>query len=379
MAYEGYREGSPTPLNLSIPAPEFLQGDFSNLKDSQGRQIVIYNPFTGRNVNGVWTRDPFPNNKIPSNLMSPIALNILKLYPAPNVASQGSFYTQQNYFVPGGENLDKDTFYNLAIRFDFNLGDKDRVFFRHASNDRTEIRATNPVFNKAGADGQLPLKRVNDAYVLDWVRTASPTFIPNVRFSWNRYIEGSRGDPNKGHSPKELGFPAALVNQLSVPDWFGRYDLDNYSSLGRYYGFNYSNNFGVHPTATKIFRSHAIKTGLDFRLIVYNQQRPGNPFRIHANKNFTQKVYNTADSLSGSSIASLLLGVPGDASADYNVNPATVQRYYAPYIQDDWKVSRKLTVNLGLRVDFNQSPFERHDRINRTFDQIGRASCRERV
>jgi len=370
VAYEGYREGSPTPLNLSIPAPEFLQGDFSNLKDNQGRQIVIYNPFTGRNVNNVWTRDPFPNNRIPTNLLNPIALKILSLNPAPNVTSTGSFYTQQNYFVPGGENLDKDDFYNLAIRFDFNLGDKDRIFFRHASNDRTELRPTNAVLNKAGADGQLPLKRVNDAYVLDWVRTASPTFIPNLRFSWNRYIEGSRGDPNKGHSPTEVGFPAALVSQLSVPDWFGRYEFDNYSALGRYFGFNYTNNFAVHPTATKIFRSHTIKAGLDFRLIVYNQERPGNPFRIHANKNFTQRVYNTADSLSGNSIASFLLGVPGggNTTADYNVNPATVQRYYAPYIQDDWKVSRKLTLNFGLRMDFNQAPFERHDRLNRSFD-----------
>src|ERR1051326_1977603 len=50
-AYEGYREGTPTPLSLSFPAPEFLQGDFSNLKDSTGKQIVIYNPFTGRDVN----------------------------------------------------------------------------------------------------------------------------------------------------------------------------------------------------------------------------------------------------------------------------------------------------------------------------------------
>ncbi len=366
--YEGYREGTPTPLNLSVPAPEFLQGDFSNLKDAQGRLITIYNPFTGRNVNGVWTRDPFPGNKIPANMLNPIALNILKLYPAPNAPSQGAFYTQTNYFVPGGENLDKDDFYNLAIRFDFNFGDKHRLFFRHASNDRKEWRPTNPVLNKPGADGQLPLIRVNDAYVLDWVGTVNPTLIANVRASWNRYIEGSRGDPNKGHSPAELGFPASLVSQLSVPDWFGRYELSNYQSLGRYFGVNYTNNFGLHPTVTKMLHAHSIKAGLDFRLIVYNQQRPGNPFRIIANRNFTQREFNRGDALSGNSVASLLLGVPGDATADYNVNPATVQRYYAPYIQDDWKLSPRLTLNLGFRLDINQAPFERHDRLNRSFD-----------
>jgi len=84
-----------------------------------------------------------------------------------------------------------------------------------------------------------------------------------------------------------------------------------------------------------------------------------------------QRVFNTGDSLSGNSIASLLLGVlpsGGNNGADYNVLTSTVQHYYAPYIQDDWKITRKLTVNLGLRWDFNYSPFERYDRLNRGFD-----------
>jgi hypothetical protein len=88
-AYEGYREGTPTPLSLSVPAPEFLQGDFSNLKDTAGRQIVIYNPFSGRDVNGTWTRDPFTNNKIPGNMLNPIAQKILGFLPQPNVPSSG--------------------------------------------------------------------------------------------------------------------------------------------------------------------------------------------------------------------------------------------------------------------------------------------------
>ncbi len=368
FGYEGYREGTPTPLNLSIPAPEFAQGDFSNLRDNQGRLITIYNPFTGRNVNGVWTRDAFANNRIPANMLNPIAVNILKMYPAPNVPSAGSFYSQQNYFVPGGENLDKDDFYNLLIRFDFNIGDRHRVFLRHASNDRTEWRPTNPILDKPGADGQLPLIRVNDAYVLDWVGTMNPTTIVNVRTSWNRYIEGSRGDPNKGHSPVELGFPQDLVRQLSVTDWFGRYELDNYSALGRYFGVNFTNNFAIHPSLSKTFHGHSIKTGVDFRLIVYNQLRPGNAFRIQGTRAFTQREYNRGDALSGSSVASLLLGVPGNAEAAYNVNPSNVFRYYAPYFQDDWKVTPKLTLNLGVRWDINQSAFERHDRMNRSFD-----------
>jgi len=366
-AYEGYREGTPTPLSLSVPAPEFLQGDFSSLKDTAGRQIVIYNPFTGRDVNGTWTRDPFANNKIPGNLLNPIAQKILGFLPQPNVPSSGSFYSQNNYAV---QSIDQDSFYNLMLRFDHSFGEKHRIFFRHASNDRTEIRPTNDV-KGPGADGQLPLKRLNDAYVLDYVGALKPTFIANIRTSWNRYVEGSRGDPDVGHPPTELGFQAALVNQLSLPNLFGRYEFDNYQALGRYSSFNYTNTFAMNPNITMIHSGHTIHTGLDFRLIVYNNQNVGNPFRLQSTKAFTQKTYNTADSLSGNSLASFLLGVlpgGGNNGADYNVLTSTVQSYYAPYVQDDWKVTRKLTLNLGLRWDFNLSPFERYNRLNRGFD-----------
>ncbi len=364
FAYEGYREGTPTPLSLSFPAPEFLQGDFRNLKDTNGNLITIYDPATGRNVNNVWTRDPFPNNQIPANRFHPVALKILSLYPKPNTASSGSFYSQNNFYE---QSVDADDFYNMMFRFDQNIGDKHRIFFREANNDRTEIRPTNGI-SGAGADGQLPLKRINHAYVFDWVGTLKPTMIANMRVSWNRYVEGSRGDPNKGHSPAEVGFPTSLVNQLSVTDWFGRYQFDNYQAIGRYFSFNYTNTFSMNPNATWIVRDHSIHVGMDYRTIVYNNQNVGNPFLLNASKGFTQKVYNTADSLSGNSIASFLIGTVGSGYADYNVLPSFVQRYYAPFIQDDWKVSRKLTVNLGLRWDLNLAPFERYDRLNRGFD-----------
>ncbi|MBI3474017.1 MAG: TonB-dependent receptor, partial [Candidatus Solibacter usitatus] len=366
--YEGYREGTPTPLNLSVAPPEFLDGDFSKLVNSSNQLIRIFDPATGRDVNGTWTRDVFPGNRIPAARINPIARKILAFHPKPNTTTPGAaFYSQQNLFIAGGENLDKDDFYNLVIKLDQNFGQRHHVFFRHASNDRTEMRNTNGVYG-AGEDGPLPLKRVNDAYVLDWVATVTPTFIANLRGSWNRYVEGARGDGNIGYSPTQFGFSPDLVRQLTMPNLFGRYEWDNYTSLGRYPGFNYTNNFALHPTITKIQRGHTIKTGVDYRKIVYNQIRPGNPFRFTNNRQFTRQEYNRDDALSGNSIAGFLLGTPSGGGADYNVFPSTVQNYYAPYIQDDWKVSRKLTLNLGLRLDYNGSAFERYDRLNRSFD-----------
>ena len=368
-AYEGYREGTPTPLRLSVPEPEFLRGDFSNLKDNNGNLISIYNPFSGRSVNGTWTRDVFPNNQIPPNLLNPIAVKLLSLFPQTNIPSAGSFYSQNDYAV---QSIDRDDFYNLMFRFDQNIGDKHRLFFREASNDRTEMRPTNDVHGP-GADGQLPLKRLNDAYVLDWVGTLRPTFVANIRASWNRYVEGARGDPDHGQPPTEAGFPASMVAQLSQPDWFGRYEFADYTSLGRspQSSFNFTNTFALNPNVTTIHNGHSIHAGVDFRMVVLNNQNFGNSFRLQSTRAFTQKVYNTGDSLSGNSFAAFLLGVlpgGGNNGADYNALTSTVQRYYAPYVQDDWKVSRKLTFNLGLRWDVNTPPFERYNRLIRGFD-----------
>lgn len=368
--YEGYREGTPTPLNLSVPEPEFLRGDFSKLVDPQGRQIKIYDPSTGRaDASGAFVRDPFPGNIIPSNRLNPIAQKILGYYPKPNAATPGFDYGQKDFFLAGGANLDADNFYNLVIKFDQNIGNNHHLFFRHASNDRTEERSTNGLpKGSPGEDGPLPLKRINDAYVLDWVGTLQPTLIANARFSVSRYVEGSRGDGNAGFNLTSLGFPQSLVSQLPVPGYFGRYEFSNYQALGRFYSFNYTNTLAFHPTITKIAGKHAIKTGVDMRWIQYNDENVGNPFRLTADNAFTQKVYNNGDSLSGNSIASFLLGDLSGGNVDYNIFPSYRYPYYAPYVQDDYKVSRRLTVNLGLRWDFNLPPTERYSRLNRSFD-----------
>jgi outer membrane receptor protein involved in Fe transport len=120
----------------------------------------------------------------------------------------------------------------------------------------------------------------------------------------------------------------------------------------------------MNPNVTWIVRDHSIHVGMDYRTIVYNNQNVGSPFRIQATKAATQKVYNTADSLSGNSVASLLIGSVGGGYADYNVLPSFVQRYYAPFIQDDWKVSSRVMLNLGLRYEHIGAPTERFNRYS---------------
>ena len=214
-AFENYREGTPNPLQVSWPEQEMRKGDFSKLVDAGGRPITIYDPFTSTDGGVTSPRQPFPGNVIPSTRLNPIALNVTKYMPLPNrLAPAGFRYSTSNLSIP--DFFDKDKFYNLILKFDWNFGSKHRAFFRHGSNDRTEDRAVNGIDNKIGTDGQQPFQRINDAYVTDWVSTITPTLILNGRVSYNRFIEKGFGAANAGFDMTSLGFPA--VTHLAAPE-----------------------------------------------------------------------------------------------------------------------------------------------------------------
>jgi hypothetical protein len=368
--YEGYREGTPTPLILSVPRPEFLTGDFSRLVDSKGAKITIYDPLNAViNPDGSVTRQAFANNIIPSSRLNPISQKLLGYFGKPNTTTPGSAYSNNDLFIPGGSsNLDRDSFYNLVTKFDFNITDKHHVFFREASNDRTEHRNTNGALG-AGFQGPDPLKRINDAYVLDWSGVMTPTLVIGARVSVARYVEGSRSDDNIGFPLTSLGFPSSLAAQLPQSNLFGQYNFSNYTGLGsNVFSFNYTNTKSAAFNVTKILGSHTVKAGVDLRWIDFNVKNYGNAFLLTFDNTWTQQVYNKGDSASGNSFASALLGLPSGGSVDNFIFPAYTDKYFAGFVQDDWKVGRKLTVNLGLRWDFIHAPTERYSRLARGFD-----------
>ena len=367
--YEGYHENSPQPLILSVPSVEMRTGDFSRLTDSQGRQIVIYDPATGfNNSQGKWDRLPFPGNIIPVNRINPIAKKILSYYPAPNTSTPGSAYSTNNLFLSGGANPAIDSFYNLVTKVDQNISEKHRFFVRYARNDRSETRITNGVNIGPGQDGNNPLKRINDAAVLDWISTLSPRLLFNVRLSFSRYVEAAWAGPDNNFDITFLGFPSSLAQGLPHGSFFGRYNLSGYQSLGRYPSSNITNTFTVHPNLTWVHGAATLKGGVDNRWIQYSTQNYGDILSLTGSVGFTQRDYQVADALAGNSVASWLLGTPNSGSVTYNVFPIYLFRYFAPWVQYDWKVSPRLTMNFGLRDDLNVPPNERHNRLDRGFD-----------
>ncbi len=371
VSFEKYDEASPQPLNRSVPEGEMRDGDFSKLADAQGRRITIYDPTTGRDVNGVWTRDPFPGNRIPGGRINPIARRILDYMPLPNTSTLGAAYSQANLFSQP-DDVETNDFYNLALKFDQNIRDKHRLFFRYARNAWTEFQTADNGFRGGpGENGGLPLKRDNSAYVADWTAVMSPTLILNLRGSFNRFGSTSNGGKNVGFDKTTLGFPSSLVSQLPSGAWFGQYAFDGYITLGRHFDGNWSNTFAAHPSLTKIQGGHTMKAGVDMRWPQYATRAMGQPFFLQSGRNFTQREFNRADALSGDGIATWLLGTPSSGRLDNNIFAIHLRKYYAPYFQDDWRITSRLTVNLGIRFDFNVSFDERYNRLNRGFDSSG--------
>ena len=315
-------------------------------------------------------RDPFPGNKIPADRVNPIARKILDYYPAPNTRTPGVAYSRQNYFVAGGSNPTIIDFYNLVFKFDQNFGTRHRAFLRHASNDLTQARSINGIRDQPGADGAFPLKRVNDAYLVDWVTILSPTMILNTRLSFSRYVESSDVVAASKFDLTSLGFPASLASALPYSPGFGRYALEDYLPLGKSLRtHNVTNTWSAAASLTSVNGAHTTKAGYDTRWIQYAVKNPGTVFELSGNRIFTRADFTRSDAISGDSVAGWLLGTPSSGAVNYNSTFVYLVRYMAPWVQHDWKVTRHLTVNAGLRFDFNLPPNERYDRLNRGFDE----------
>ena len=367
---EKYREGTPAPLVSTVPTPAMRQGDFSGLVDASGRLITIYDPATGRDVNGVWTRDPFPGNIIPANRINPTAQAIMKYYPDPNGTTAGVAPWQQNLQWP--EHFNRDIFWNWVGKADHNFSANDRAFFRWAENKRNEIgNRGNAIRSGPGQAGQLPLWRANRALVGDWVHIFGPGTVFNLRSSYTYFLEWSYSTFAQGFDSKEF-WPASLVDQLpskAIGGLFPVIQIDQFATLSRGSSPNRNRNYSLQPNVSLTRGKHNIRSGLDLRWTnVFNENYNNSGGNIQFNRNFTRSTLNSTSATEGNAFASFLLGAPSGGSVDVNPKPHYKWFFAAPWIQDDWRVNNKLTLNLGFRWDVNGSVREENNMLNYAFD-----------
>jgi len=372
-AYQGYREGTADPLYDSVPTMAMRSGDFSNFKTGSGQLIPIYDPLSATydpiTGNIIANRQPFPGNIIPASRIDPVAKSVSQYFLQPNTTTPGYQTGANDLVLP--DVVDADRYYNMNIRFDWNFGDKHRVFINEGSNDRTEHRPVNGIVG-VGEDGQLPFQRINDRYVLDWTWTASPTLVTDVRIANNRFIEKGTGAANAGFDLTSLGLPKSLVGQLPQPQYFGYWNISGYNALGRYQSVNITNYYGLEANVTKIMGVHTFKAGLDLRRNQYIVDDTGNILEVDSSSSFTQYAFNNnlnpANQVTGDGYASFLLGTPSGGSSNYPAYPFFRQWYTGIYFKDDWRVNNHLTVNWGLRYELNAPVDEKYNKLDEAFN-----------
>jgi hypothetical protein len=365
-AFEWLYDTFPEPGQFTVPTAAERNGDFSALL-SQG--IVIYDPLTAvRRADGRVERTPFQGNIIPPERISPIAKEILKYYPTSNQAGTA---TGLNNFITG--NPRGDDFYSMNYRVDHVVTDHQRLFVRYSRNNRVEHRGN----WTADVNGVKPvgnfLYRINDAVNVDHVWTMSPTSLLNVRASWSRFQEPSIRQSQGIFDPASLLFPAAATQYFGDNKYFPSINFDDgsFSDLGdSFAGGTNEIISSVQPTWTLIRGNHSFRSGTDIR--VYREEsfpsvHSAGQYNLARGSVLTRQLDNSPTAAIGQDLAALLLGYPSGGSIDRSATRFNQVLYGGVFMQDDWRINNKLTVNLGLRWEYEGAPTERDNRNVRGF------------
>ncbi len=354
--YEGYRRASQQFVLGNIPTLKMRTGDFSET-------APIYDPLTTvTNANGSLSRTQFPNNQIPPSRFDPISLKMINAYPIPTSPGRFNNYSAN---LTQSQNWDQGD-----IRVDDSITSKDQFFARYSiQNTSTIVPSTYPPTTIPGIKG--PVNLADEAAfagtsfqpaqqaVASYVRIISPTLVNEFRAGYSRYRLDYVAD--------QFAPGAGLANQLGIPNANvtpNEQNLTIFSPSG-YLGvgqtrslplFRRENLFEYLDNMTLTKGVHTLKWGVDFRrrqLTIYQTNMGNGRFNFSAALTDSRQPAGVG----GDAAASFLLGYPTLIGHDYTYNwPGQRGSEIGTYFSDDWRITRKLTLNLGLRWDY-YTPF----------------------
>jgi hypothetical protein len=369
FAYESLRERSFSSTTTTVPTDLERAGNFSQTRSSATQVISLFDPFSTQASGPAFVRTAFPGNIIPQNRWDSVARNVIKYWPTPN--QPGDSIGRNNFFNVGSATNNTD---NWDIRVDDNLTAKQRLFGRFSY--RRYLNAPPQLFpgDTGIAEGRINNNDFGRNAVVDYTNTISPSSLVNVRFNFarNRFLYDNQG---LGFVPSSLGLPKSLdsaVDRLMFP----AFTVSTEASLGggdhRQSGFN---NYGLAGSFTKIKGNHTIKSGYEGRMLRINVWEACAAGTFNFTAAMTQGPNPAVSSSnSGFGFASFLLGAGSSGNFYQNwKNVASQSFYHAFYIQDDWRITRRLTLNIGLRYDFDTPRTERYNRMS-WFDPSAKAA-----
>ncbi|MEW5977470.1 MAG: TonB-dependent receptor [Acidobacteriota bacterium] len=354
---------------LTVPTPEQLRGDFSKLL-ALGPQYQIYDPLTIEPTgDGFFRRSPFPGNIIPESRINPIARKLAEFWPKPNLpgGADGSLNFHPGKAVP----VD---WYQSFVRIDHNLSPNDRISVHHGYLDHFGEWVDD--FDTLATGLRDVITRQN--FGADYVHVVNSSTLLNFRYGLVRHTiatfpKSHIQDPSGGFDITTLGLAPSLISQL---------DLHN-SSLPHVFveGYKGLNDFAVHTytgvtshslqaQVGHLHGNHDLKMGFDFLGSFTNSgNREFLMPRYNFGSDFTNGPLNTSASAPiGQGLAAFLLGQPTGGFIRRIDNFAAANQDYAAFVQDNWRVTPKLTLNFGLRFEKYTPATERYDRSVRGLD-----------
>jgi hypothetical protein len=372
-SFEGWQEVIPFPALSSTPPAILRDGQhFTDLG------IKIYDPLTTHVCGSkpgettafcqgqTFVRDQFPGNVIPADRLSPIGQKILSFYPAPNIANQNAL---NNNFV--GNTNGRYHYEQPMARWDHVFSDRDKLHAIFTYQKGYEYRDSTG-FGRPAANGNTNNERRNINLILSWTRVLSPASVLDVRGSFGRFTQITPGYSDLDLKASSIGM-TQLIQSPSAPfDIVPRINQDGpftrIFSSGSVISRTPFTQWNLTPSLTLTRGRHTLKTGFEFGYQARGSINSG-VTTLTFGESWTQQFPNRRlGPLDGSGVASLLLGAPTTGSIDFNDSFYRTRPYYAGYIQDDWKIGQRLTLNLGLRYDVQVPWKERFNRLNRGWD-----------
>ena len=339
---------------LTVLPQEQRDGNFANLRDSAGRLIPLYDPATTRaNPAGSgFVRDLFPGNILPRQRFDPVSQNLMQFYPLPNRTPTDPF-TNSNNFIAA--NAEKRSMQQFTPKVDHRFSDRNSLsgrymYYRHETDG-----------GAGGGDLPDPVVRQRIDSLesrnlsLSDTHTFSPRLLHEFRLGLNRHYFTFRAAHYGGGWPQKIGLPANFPPTTMPRPVNGLPSFRTSTS-----GIRGTLTWQFFDMATYIRGGHTMKFGGDIRL-----QRGNNFQETEPSGTFQFPAALTGNPLSpagtGFSPATFLLGAVGSATAGTYLGQAQHGYSSSFFFQDDWKVTHRLTVNLGLRYDYQQWPVERYN------------------